>query len=57
MDRKNGIAWDKNDIQTMDGYRNYYRMVEPEVIDGIVRHLSEKFGVDITKAIKEDLTA
>lgn len=57
MDRKNGIAWDKSDIQTMDGYRNYYRMVEGEKIDGIVRHLSEKFGVDIVRAIKEDLTA
>ena len=57
MDRKNGIAWDKNDIQTMEGYRNYYRMVEKEKIDGIVKHLSEKFGVNIVKAIKEDLTA
>lgn len=57
MDRKNGIAWDKSDIQTMDGYRNYYRMVEGEKIDGIVKHLSEKFGVDIVKSIKEDLTA
>lgn len=55
MDRKNGIAWDKSDIQTMEGYRNYYRMVEREKIDGIVKHLSDKFGVDIVKAIKEDL--
>ena len=57
MDRKNGIAWDKSDIQTMEGYRNYYRMVEREKIDGIVKHLSDKFGVDIVKAIKEDLAA
>lgn len=57
MDRKNGIAWDKSDIQTMEGYRNYYRIVEQEKIDGIVKHLSDKFGVDIVKAIKEDLAA
>ena len=57
MDKKNGIDWDKGDIQTMEGYRNYYRMVEGEKIDGIVKHLSDKFGLDIVKSIKEDLTA
>lgn len=56
MDKKNGIVWDKGDIQTMEGYRNYYRMVEGEKIDGIVKHLSDKFGLDIVKSIKEDLT-
>lgn len=56
-DRQNGIAWDKSDIQTMDGYRNYYRMVEPEKIDKIIKHLSEKFNVDIMAMIKEDLRA
>lgn len=55
MDRKNGIHWDKTDIQAMDGFRNYYKMVEGEAIDRIVEHIGNKFGVDIIQAIKEDL--
>lgn len=57
MDSKNGVSWDKNDIQVMEGYRNYYRMVEGEAIDRIVEHVGEKYGVDIVKMIKNDLRA
>lgn len=55
MDKKNGRDWDKSDIQTMEGYRNYYRMVEGDTIDKMVDHLSNKFGVDIVGLIKADL--
>lgn len=55
MDKKNGIDWDKTDIQTMDGYRNYYRMVEGETIDKMVEHVGKKFGVDVVQMIKQDL--
>lgn len=55
MDKKNGKDWNKSDIQTMEGYRNYYRMVEGETIDKMVDHLSKKFGVDIVGLIKADL--
>ncbi len=57
MDKKNGKDWDKSDIQTMEGYRNYYRMVEGGSIDKMVDHLSKKFGVDIVGLIKADLRA
>lgn len=55
MDRNNGKSWDLNDVQVMEGYRNYYRMVERETIDKIVEHINNKFGVDIVKLIKDDL--
>ena len=55
MDKKNGIQWDIGDVQTMDGYRNYYRMVEKERIDGLIQHLCNKFGMDIVAEIKKDL--
>ena len=55
LDTRNGIVWDKSDIQVLEGYRNYYRMVEQETIDGIVKAIGEKFNVDIVKMIKEDL--
>lgn len=57
QDKLHGNPWDKSDIMVLEGYRNYYRMVEGENIDGLVRHIGEKFGVDIVKAIKEDLRA
>lgn len=57
MDKKNGRNWDVSDIMTMEGYRNYYRMVEGDTIDKIVDHLSHKFGVDIVGLIKDDLRA
>lgn len=58
MDKRNGVQWDLHDIQTMDGYRNYYSMVEgKEYIDGVIKELGDKFGVDIIKMIKEDLRA
>lgn len=55
MDRKNGVVWDKSDIQTMDGYRNYYRMAEGDTIDKMVEHIGQKFGVDVVQMIKQDL--
>lgn len=55
MDKRNGIEWSKSDIQTMDGYRNYYRKVEEDTIDRIVKHIGDKFGVDVVSMIKSDL--
>lgn len=55
MDKKNGIDWDKSDIMTLEGYRNYYRMVEGETIDRIIAHVNQKNGVDVVRMIKEDL--
>lgn len=57
MDKKNGRSWDISDIMTMEGYRNYYRMVEGDTIDKMIDHLSQKFGVDIVGLIKDDLRA
>ncbi len=55
MDRRNGTPWDKTDIRVMEGYRNYYRMIEKETIDAMVKHVGDKFGVDIVALIKTDL--
>lgn len=55
MDKKNGVNWDIHDIMTMEGLRNYYRMVEGEAIDKLVEHLGEKFNVNIVHMIREDL--
>ena len=57
LDSRNGVHWDKNDIQVMEGYRNYYRMVEGKTIDELVSNVGRKFGVDVVKMIKDDLRA
>lgn len=54
-DKLSGHDWDLSDVQVMEGHRNYYRMVERDNIDGLCRHLSEKFGLDIVESIKADL--
>lgn len=55
MDKRNGIEWDLHDVQILDGYRNYYRMVEKDAIDALIEFVSKKFRVDILHEIKEDL--
>lgn len=54
-DKRNGVAWPREDIMAMQGLHSYYRMVEPAAIDAIVRHANEKLGVDVLRVIKEDL--
>lgn len=55
MDKRSGIQWDKSDIQSMKGNIDYYRMVEKDNIDAIIRHLNKKFNVDLESMIKNDL--
>lgn len=55
MDYKNGIHWNKNDVQVLDGHRSYYKMIEGDAIDKIVAHVGQVLGVDIMAAVKADL--
>lgn len=55
LDRQNGSPWPLEDVQVLDGYRNYYRMVEGDTIDRIIAHIGAKYNVDIVKMIKSDL--
>lgn len=54
-DKKNGVKWSLNDVQVMDGNRNYYVMVEGDDARACIQHLSDKLGIDIVKEIKKDL--
>ena len=54
-DKRNNVAWDKNDIQVMQGLYSYYRMVEKDAIDAIINHINMKENVDVLGLIKEDL--
>lgn len=54
-DKKNGVEWRREDIQVMQGLHSYYRMVEKETIDAIVKHINDKMDVDVLHLIKDDL--
>lgn len=55
LDTQNGRPWEIGDVQQLDGFRNYYHMVEGETIDNIVAHIGQKFGVNIPEMIKQQL--
>lgn len=55
LDRKNGKTWDLHDLQVLLGLYQYYRMVEPEYIDGVIQFNREKYHVDAIEMIKKDL--
>lgn len=55
MDKKDGKTWELHDIQILEGYRNYYSMIEREAIAALVNKVGNKVGVDIRKEIKKDL--
>lgn len=57
LDTQHGVAWPLEDIQQLEGCRNYYHMVEGEAIDALVGHIGGKYGVDIPKMIKQQLRA
>jgi len=56
-DRKSGTGWDYHDIQVLSGLISYYRMVEKEYINYLLRQYSDKHGADVEKCIKADLSA
>ena len=55
MDKKHGVSWDISDVQVMEGYRNYYRQVEEESIDELIKWVNKKHDVDILELISIDL--
>lgn len=55
LDRKNGVFWDLHDVQVLRGLINYYRMVEEQYVDEVIKFNNEKYGTDVMNAIHEDL--
>jgi len=56
-DRKTGNRWELHDIQVLSGLISYYRMVEKDYINYLLRQYSEKHKADVEKCIKADLAA
>ena len=54
-DYKNGINWDKSDVQALNGLICYYKMVEKEYIEHILTSYSQQFKVGVRSVIKDRL--
>lgn len=54
-DRRNGVQWDKDDLQVLMGKIQYWKYAEPKVVAGVFERLSQKYGFDLMETIKEDL--
>ena len=52
---KNGTKWDLEDVQQFNGTMNYYRMVDPGKIDGIIDKYNRKFHCDMRAMLRSDL--
>ena len=55
-DRLSTARWSQHDIQVLSGLMSYYRMVEKDYIDHIIRKCGDKHHADVRKCIKADLT-
>lgn len=55
-DKKKNVNWDRHDVQVFAGLISYYRMIEPDYINYVISHNNQKFGADIEKLIKGDLS-
>lgn len=55
-DKKKNVNWDRHDVQVFAGLISYYRMIEPDYINYVISHNNQKFGVDMEKLIKGDLS-
>ena len=55
LDSLNNKPWPLEDVQRLEGLRNYYHMVEGEAIDAIVKHIGDKYNTNIPQMIKEQL--
>lgn len=51
-DFKNNAYWALGDTQQLAGTISYYKMVEKDTIDGILKKYSDKFGESVNDAIK-----
>lgn len=55
LDTKHGTEWPLHDVQVLMGNLNFCIQQEPEYFRYVVKHLSEKFGIDIVGAMKQKL--
>lgn len=54
MDYKNQKSWDPTDIQQVLGNISYISSIEKEYMNGVLENLSNKYDMDIMRAMKDE---
>lgn len=52
-DFKNGTPWELEDVQEFAGVLSYYRMVEKEYFNKVIKTYNEKFNIDTELVLKQ----
>ncbi len=52
LDTKNGKVWDLDDVQHLSGLLSYYRMIEKDYFNNILKKANDKWNVDCERMIK-----
>jgi len=55
-DTTKGIAWERNDVQELQGIISYYKMVEKSYIEHVLNTYSKKYRLNVRKAITDYLS-
>lgn len=56
-DLTKNIFWDKMDVYELQGLYSYYHRIEPEYINYVINKYSQKYQIDVIKAIKDQIKA
>ncbi len=54
-DSKGNTPWDLESVQTMEGLRSYYTMVEGDTINRMLEYVNKKYDVNVMSMIKQAL--
>lgn len=55
QDRLHGVRWDLHDVRHLSGLISYYKMIEKDYINHIIRHQNEKYHVNMEDMMRRDL--
>lgn len=55
-DLKSNVHWDPHDVCVLSGNLAYYKMIEPDWVDGFIRWFNEKHGVNLKRMIRDELS-
>ena len=54
-DKKNGVSWEVGDVQVMSGLISYYKMIEREYIEYVIKQNEAKYQINLYELIRGDL--
>lgn len=57
LDEKSGKSWNRSNVQKLAGLLSYYRMVERDYFDYVIRHMEQKYNVDFFELLKKEYIA